>query len=74
MIMPVAFIEEGKSVIVNNIIMSEAMGKKLREMGIAHGSSIDIIKNDGVSVILGVSGSRLALDMSMARKIMVQQN
>ena len=74
MIIPVAFVQEGKSVKVNNILMSESMGKKLREMGLSSGSNIEIVKNDGASIILNVSGSRLAVGMSMAQKIMVEEN
>ena len=74
MIIPVAFVQEGKNVKVNDILMNETMGKKLREMGLSHGSNIEVIKNDGASIILNVSGSRLAVGMGMAQKIMVEEN
>lgn len=71
--LPVSFVEEGKNVTINNILINETMGKKLREMGLIKGSNIEVVKNDGASIIINVSGSRLALGMAMARKIMVEE-
>lgn len=72
MTMPISFVEEGKKAKVNTILMNENMGKKLREMGIVSGCEIQVVKNDGASIILGLSGSRLALGMAIAQKIMVE--
>lgn len=72
MTMPITFVGEGKKAKINNVLMSETMGKKLREMGLVSGCEIQVVKNDGASIILGLSGSRLALGMAVAQKIMVE--
>lgn len=71
MLMPISFAKEGEQVSVMNILIKDNTGKKLREMGLASGNVVEIIKNDGDSVIVGIGESRLALDLTLARKIMV---
>ena len=68
--MPISFVQEGKSVMIKDIQMNEKMGKKIKEMGVNR--EIEIIKNDGSSLIIGISGSRLAISKGMAQKILAE--
>ncbi|MDQ0148385.1 ferrous iron transport protein A [Eubacterium multiforme] len=69
---PISFVSEGKSVMIKDIQMNERMGKKIKEMGVNRGTKIEIIKNDGSSLIIGISGSRLAISKGMAQKILAE--
>ncbi|SHH94471.1 ferrous iron transport protein A [Clostridium collagenovorans DSM 3089] len=71
MLIPINFAKEGEVVTIDNILIRDNTGKKLREMGLASGNKIEVVKNDGSSVIIGIGESRLALDMGVARKIIV---
>ena len=70
--MPISFVTEGKSVKIKNIQMSEKMGKKIKEMGFNVGADVEVVKNDGASLILGIQGSRVAMSRGMAQKIIVE--
>lgn len=70
---PMAFIDEGTSVTVKDVKINEKMGKRIQEMGVNVGAIIDIIKNDGISLIIGVSGMRVAINRGMAQKILVEE-
>lgn len=70
--MPISFVTEGKSVKIKNIQMSEKMGKKIKEMGFNVGADIEVVKNDGASLIVGIQGLRVAISRGMAQKIIVE--
>ncbi len=70
--MPMAFAPVGSKVEIVNILMGQALNKKLMEMGLSTGSKIQIVKNDGGQLILGIAGSKLALGQGMGQKIMVK--
>ncbi|WP_194190031.1 FeoA family protein [Clostridium chrysemydis] len=70
---PMAFVNSGKNMNVKRIMIVGDMGKKIREMGFVEDNLIQMIKNDGMSIIVGINGSRLALDKNMARKIIVDE-
>lgn len=70
---PMAFVNSGKNMNVKRIMIVGDMGKKIREMGVVEDNMIQMIKNDGMSIIVGINGSRLALDKNMARKIIVDE-
>ena len=70
--MPMSFAPIGSTVEVVNILMGQTLNKKLMEMGLSTGSQIQIVKNDGGQLILGVAGSKLALGQGMGQKIMVK--
>lgn len=71
-VMPMSFAPIGTQVEIVNILMGQTLNKKLMEMGLNTGSKIQIIKNDGGQLILGVAGSKLALGQGMGQKIMVK--
>lgn len=70
--MPMAFAPIGSTVEIVKILMGQTLNKKLMEMGLSTGSQIQIVKNDGGQLILGVAGSKLALGQGMGQKIMVK--
>lgn len=70
--MPISFVQNGSKVKVVNIGVGQTLNKKLMEMGLNIGSEIQVIKNEGGSLILGVAGSKLALGQGMGHKIMVK--
>lgn len=70
--MPMSFAPMGSEVEIVNILLGCTFNKKLMEMGLNTGSKIQIIKNDGGQLILGVAGSKLALGQGMGQKIMVK--
>ncbi|WWU65747.1 FeoA domain-containing protein [Clostridium baratii] len=70
--MPISFVTEGKSVKIKNIQMSEKMGKKIKEMGFNVGADVEVVKNDGAFLIVGIQGLRVAISRGMAQKIIVE--
>ena len=69
---PITFMEEGKKVKVKDVKLNDKFSKRINEMGINKGSLIEIIKNDGEYMILGVNESRFAVSKIMAQKIIVE--
>lgn len=71
--MPMALAKDGSSIQVERILLDDTLRKRLREIGISNGNDIEIIKNDSAGLILGINGSRLALDKTLAQKIFVRE-
>ncbi|MBU5592265.1 FeoA domain-containing protein [Clostridium sp. MSJ-4] len=71
--MPLGFVRDGKKAIINKLMLQEDMNKKLQEMGFFNGAEVQVIKNDGRSVIVSLGGGRLALGKGMANKIMIEE-
>ena len=55
------------------MLINDSLGKRLMEIGISKGNIIDVIKNDTTGLIISISGSRLALDKTLANKIFVKE-
>lgn len=45
--------------------------KHLNELGFVEGAEVEVISENGGSLIVGVYGARLALNQELARKILV---
>lgn len=73
MVMPMNVVKAGESVRVKRFLMDEEKSKRFMEIGLTISNEIKVIQNNGSSLILSVAGSRLGLDGSAARKIMVEQ-
>lgn len=71
--MPMSLAKGGSSIQVERILLDDTLEKRLREIGISKGNDIKIIKNDSAGLILGINGSRLALDKTLAQKIFVRE-
>ena len=71
MILPMNMADEGKEVEVKAVSLKNDTGKRLRELGIISGNKIKIVKNDGKNLIISIQESRFALDLDVARQIMI---
>ncbi|SDB21958.1 FeoA family protein [Eubacterium oxidoreducens] len=69
--MPVTMIETGKSVMIVRITGSDDIRQHLSELGFVAGEMITVISNARGNLILQVKDARIAVDETMARRIMV---
>lgn len=70
---PMSLTKEGSSIQIERMLINDSLGKRLMEIGISKGNIIDVIKNDTKGLIISISGSRLALDKTLANKIFVKE-
>ena len=68
--LPLPTAQEGEVVIIKKITGNDATRLHLAEMGFTVGSRITVVTRLGSNRILQVRDSRVALDGSMARRIM----
>jgi ferrous iron transport protein A len=68
--LPLPTAQEGEVVIIKKITGNDATRLHLAEMGFTVGSKITVVTRMGGNMILQVRDSRVALDGSMARRIM----
>ena len=73
MVMPMNVVKEGESIRVKRILMDDENSKRLMEMGLTNSNIVKVIQNTGTSLIVTIAGTKLGLDMTAARKIMVEQ-
>ena len=70
---PMSLTKEGSSIQIERMLINDSLGKSRMEIGISKGNIIDVIKNDTTGLIISISGSRLALDKTLANKIFVKE-
>ena len=70
---PMSLTKERSSIQIERMLINDSLGKRLMEIGISKGNIIDVIKNDTTGLIISISGSRLALDKTLANKIFVKE-
>lgn len=70
---PMSLTKEGSSIQIEKMLINDSLGKRLMEIGVSKGNIIDVIKNDTTGLIISISGSRLALDKTLANKIFVKE-
>ena len=68
--LPLPIAQEGEAVTIKKITGNDATRLHLAEMGFTVGTKITVITRMGGNMILQVRDSRVALDESMARRIM----
>ena len=68
--LPLPTAQEGEVVIIKKITGNDATRLHLAEMGFTVGSKITVVTRLGNNMILQVRDSRVALDGSIARRIM----
>ncbi len=68
--LPLPTAQESESVIIKKITGNDATRLHLAEMGFTVGTKITVVTRMGGNMILQVRDSRVALDESMARRIM----
>jgi len=67
---PLAFFKEGENGIISRISGKEDVRKFLAGLGFVPGAMIRIVSFNSTGLIVDVKGSRIALDSTMASKIM----
>jgi ferrous iron transport protein A len=70
---PASLMKRGESGTVSRVSGKSDIRRFLEGLGFVPGAMIRIVKSDLSGQILEVKGSRIALDSSMAMKIMVDQ-
>ena len=68
--LPLPTAQEGEAVTIKKITGNDATRLHLAEMGFTVGTKITVVTRMGGNMILQVRDSRVALDASMARRIM----
>ena len=69
--MPVTMADPGATVTIVRITGDDKVRAHLHELGFIENDEITVVNKIGGNMILKVKESRIALDMSMARRIMV---
>ena len=68
--MPLSMADSGETVTISKIIGKDEVCRHLAELGFAANSSVTVVNRFGGNLIVQVKGSRVALDKSMANRIM----
>ena len=68
---PLALCGEGESVCISILSGTAALRERLSSLGLCRGATLEILHKMGGSIVVRRGESRLALDASMARKVMV---
>ena len=69
--MPLAMAEVGETNIIRKIIGRDDVRRHLAELGFVVGEEVRLVSRLGGNLILSVKDSRVALDASMALRIMI---
>ena len=69
--MPINLCHENEIVTVRKIKGKDLIRNHLNELGFVEGSTVKVISKSGTSVILQIKESRVALDASMAKRVLV---
>lgn len=69
--MPLILVSQGNEVNIKNITGSDDTKRFLNSLGFVVGETVKIVSELGGNLIINVKGSRIALDKSMARRIIV---
>jgi ferrous iron transport protein A len=71
MVMPLTMARAGETVTIRKITGKDEVRQHLAELGFVVDTSVTIVTEIGGNVILQVKDSRVALDRSMANRIMI---
>lgn len=69
--MPLAMIEPGEGSTIKKIAGQDELRRHLAELGFVVGEEVRVVSELGGNLILSVKDSRVALDRTMAMRIMV---
>jgi len=69
--MPISMAKAGETVTIQKITGKDEVRQHLAELGFVVGSDVIVVSEIGGNLILQVKDSRVALDRSMANRIMV---
>ena len=70
--MPLAMAKSGETVVIRKITGKDSIRQHLAELGLVVDESVTVVSELGGNIILQVKDSRIALDRSMATRIMVR--
>ena len=69
--MPLAMAKSGETVVIKKITGKDSVRQHLAELGLVVDESVTVVSELGGNIILQVKDSLIALDRSMATRIMV---
>ena len=69
--MPITLADKGQQYIVQRICGQDEVRRHLENLGVAVGALITVVAECPAGLIINARGSRLALDMALARRIMI---
>lgn len=68
---PLTMAKEGETVVIRRITGLDEVRQRLAELGFVLGTSVTVVSQVSGNLIVQVKDSRVALDKSMANRIMV---
>ena len=71
---PLRSVRRGETVQLASIEAGRRLARRLTELGLTPGVSIQVLHVNGGPLLIGVRGTRLAIGRGMADKIMVQSS
>lgn len=69
--MPITLSKSGDVVVIKKITGSDKVRQHLAELGFVVGEKVTVVSENGGNLILQVKDGRIALDKSMAERILV---
>ncbi len=72
--MPLGMVRVGESGMIQKITGCDEVRQHLADMGFVVGAAVRVVSQIGGNMILSVQESRVALDKTMAMRIIVNQN
>ena len=69
--MPISMYKKGETASVREVLGTDEVARYLNRMGFVKGERVRVVSRLFGSVIIDVKGSRIALDESMAKRIVV---
>ena len=69
--MPLTIADPGQTVVIKRITGKDEVRQHLAELGFVENSSVTVISKANGNLIVQVKDSRIALDQSMAMRIMI---
>jgi len=69
--MPISMYKKGESASIDEVLGADEVTLYLKRMGFVKGERVRVVSRLFGSVIIDVKGSRIALDESMAKRILV---
>lgn len=69
--MPITLADKGRQYIVQRICGRDEVRRHLANLGVVVGGLITVVAESPAGLIINSKGTRLALDMAMARRIMI---
>ena len=69
--LPLPLAAPGKPMTVTAICAGKGLGGRLAGMGLTPGCEVRVLQHEGAGLLVAIGGTRLALGLGMAQKILV---